>query len=59
MTADRAALTALAAAAVWVAACRAVVWAIDRHELKLDEMAGDEDPWRDPWRCADPLWDGT
>ncbi len=42
MTADRAALTALAAVAVWVAACRAVVWAIDRHELRLDEQAGEE-----------------
>ncbi len=39
MTVDRAALAALAAAAVWVAACRAVVWAIDRHELRLNEIA--------------------
>ncbi len=42
MSVDRAALTALAAVAVWVAACRWVVRAIDRHEFKLDQQAGEE-----------------
>ncbi len=42
MTVDRAVLTALAACAGWVAVWRGVVRAIDRHELRLDEQAGDE-----------------